>query len=164
MKYVSLLACWNSETCGFVFRSACEAWRASAFSTNIIQGWQLRHGDLGYDMEQNSGFSCQPPLQSVLLIKHCHNTSFKAWFWWIYLTLYMTEIAQSNGMTLAWPSSWRVLKELSLSVHRAAWEQQSREKGVLSMLCQCLPFGNTARAYVLKVKQILIKLPSIKIS
>ena len=28
-----------------------EARSASAFYTNIIQGWQLRHSDLGYDVE-----------------------------------------------------------------------------------------------------------------
>lgn len=98
----------------------------------------LRYGDL--QTEQNSRLSCQTPLQSVLFIKPCNNTSFEAWFWWIYLTLYMTGIAQSSGTTLSWPSSWRVRKELSLSVHRAGWSSgsnragKSQEKGVLYAL------------------------------
>lgn len=117
----------------------------------------LRYGDP--QMGQNSWLSCQTPLQSVLLIKHCNNTSFKAWFWWIYLTLYMTGITQSNGITLTWPWSWRAAEGTVLVSAQSclgalgATEQGKVGKRVsCQLLCQCPPFGNTARAYVLKVK------------
>lgn len=80
----SLLCCWNSETHGSVFKSACEVWtlksicflhkRYSRLAAETQWPW-LWYGDL--QVEQNSRLSCQTPLQSALLIRPRNNTSLE---------------------------------------------------------------------------------------
>lgn len=61
-----------------------EAWRASVFYSNLIQGWKLRRQPWlwhrGLPVKHSSQLCCQAPLQSVLLIRCDYNPSSELGF------------------------------------------------------------------------------------
>lgn len=89
-----------------------EARGASAFYTNVIQGWQLRHSDLGCD-KKISKWSTTLNFPVRLLYNQCYQSdaavTLQSLIWVnLFNLVHDRNCAElkSKGVTLTWPSSW----------------------------------------------------------
>lgn len=130
-----------------------KAWGASAFCTNVIQGWQLRHSDLGYDKEISQveltlSFPVRLPY-NLCCQSDTAVTLLQSLIWVNLFNLVQDRNCaelKSNGVTLTWPSSWNAAggtcpcqcTEIALSSGTNRAGEKSGEKGVLS----ALPFSS----------------------